>query len=49
MDGQRTFSVNEDWVGEEYEIDFSDFSKKDLEALHSYLNLIIVFNRGEEE
>ena len=41
--------ISETWESETYEIDFSDFSKEELESLESYISLIIAFNRGNEE
>lgn len=41
--------ISETWSSECYEIDFSDFTKEELESLESYVSLIIAFNRGGEE
>ena len=41
--------INETWVGEEYEIDFSDFEIDELERLESYLSVLIAFRRMEAE
>lgn len=42
-----TGKINEVWENEHYEIDFSEFTKEELENIMSRINCIIAFNRGE--